>query len=230
MGASKPLGLIVLASKCDWRLVPQLEQVLIIISGLSQICELEKPENLPDKKFRIKPCPLSEIEDVHEGVSTRGIDFFGQYDPEEMTVTLQMCLMKRFAGSHGFHLEDVLTIVLIHELAHFVTHLGVSDSANRWVAFENRELIEAVEDIAQQATNLYLRVARYGPLVQVFESLSIYSPRPYQTWRDAWMNHFRNKDASFQTAIRDFQHEVREARKKESVTQVENSHEISGYD
>jgi hypothetical protein len=230
MGASKPLRLIALATNLDRLWVPQLEQVLIIITGLSQICDLEKPENLPKKNFRIKPCPRSDIEDVDEGLSTKGIDFFGQYDPEEMVVTLQMCRMRRFATRHGFHLEDVLTIVVIHELAHFVTHLGKSDSSKCWVAFGKPEPAETVEDIAQQATNLYLRVASYGQLVQVFDSLSEYCPKKYKTWRDTWKKHFKNKDSSFETALRNFRQELCEARKKEAVPEIECLHECYNYD
>jgi hypothetical protein len=229
MDASKPLRLMALATNLDRLWVPQLKQVLIIITGLSQICDLEKPENLPKKNFRIKPCPRSDIEDVDEGVLTNGIDFFGQYDPDKMEVTLQICRMRRFATRHGFHLEDVLTIVVIHELAHFVTHLGKSDSSKCWVEFGKSEP-ETVEDIAQQATNLYLRVASYGQLVQVFYSLSDYCPEKYNTWRDTWKEHFKNKDSSFETALRNFRQKLCEARKKESVVEHEDLHGCIGYD
>jgi hypothetical protein len=154
MGASKPLRLRALANKLDRLLLPQLEQILIIITGLSHICDLDKPENLPKKNFGIKPCPRSDIEDVDEGLSTKGIDFFGQYDPGENVVTIYMCRIIRFVVRHGFHVEDVVTIVSIHELAHFVTHLGKSDSSKCWVAFGQANE-EALESSAQQLTNLY---------------------------------------------------------------------------
>lgn len=224
MGTSRPLRLIALATNLDRLWVPQLEQALIIITGLSHICDLEKPENLPQKNFRIKPCPRPDIEDLGE----EGIDFFGRYDPEEREVTLKICRMRRFATRYGFHFEDVLTIVMIHELAHFVTHLGKADSSECWVEFGKSEP-GTVEDIAQQATNLYLRVASYGQLVQVFDSLSNYCPKKYNTWQDKWKEHFKGRDGSFKTAIRDFRKELCEARKKEAVPEMAHMGEIYDY-
>lgn len=233
MGTSRPLRLIALATNLDRLWVPQREQALIIITGLSHICDLKKPENLPKKNFRIKPCPPDE--DVGEGVLTKGIDFFGQYDPEEREVTLNICRMRRFATRYGFQFEDVVTTVMIHELSHFVTHLGKSDLSKCWVAFGKSEpgkpgLAETVEDIAQQATNLYLRVASYGQLVQVFDSLSNYCPEEYKTWQNKWKKHFENKGDSFEMAIEAFRQELREARKKEAVPERECIHDILGYD
>ena len=56
--------------------------------------------------------------------------------------------------------EDVTRIVLIHELAHFVTLLGTISGA-LWVGTPEEGCSEK-EDVAQDATRLLLRVAGYG--------------------------------------------------------------------
>src|SRR5271166_4403296 len=99
------LKLIALASGLDRPWVPQLEQVSILITGLSHICDLGKPENLPQKGFSIKPCPKRDVEDIDEGVVKDGIDFLGLYTSktDQTTLTLFMCRIRRFATRHGFH-------------------------------------------------------------------------------------------------------------------------------
>lgn len=120
-----PLNLVALVSNIDKPLIPPVQQVLIFIKILGSICGL-KPQRLPEKPFKRLPCPSPDPEDLDEGVETQGIDFLGryEYEPNEITVTLHICRMMKFCAKHGFHREDVIKIVLIHELAHFVTHLG----------------------------------------------------------------------------------------------------------
>ncbi len=98
---SNPLKLLALASNLDRPWVPQLEQVSILITRLSHICDLEKPENLPEKGFAIKPCPKHDVEDVDEGILKDGIDFLGLYSltppgakTDETTITLHMCRIR----------------------------------------------------------------------------------------------------------------------------------------
>jgi hypothetical protein len=209
----------------------------MLIKGLLHICNLGEPANLPRKGFTFRPCPRREAEDLDEDVLIKGIDVFGQYDPTESLITLCMCRMRRFATRHGFQFEDVVTIVLIHELAHFVTHRGKSGDCESWAIFEandsetEEESKKVIEDMAQQATHLYLRVARYGRLVQVFDSLSNDSPDRYKAWRHEWKNQTKPPTSKnyLNKALEAFQGKLAEERKKRPPERAD-IHEITGYD
>lgn len=171
-----PLNLVALASKIDEPWVPPLEQAVIFTKILGCICALE-PQQLAKKPFEHHPCPFPDPEDLDEGVASKGIDFLGLYEhgSGEITVTLFICRIMKFCARHGFHLDDVVKIVLIHELAHFVTHLGRSQSGAFWQNF-CEATSEEKEEFAQEATHLLLKVAGYGHLVHVFDSLSTHCP------------------------------------------------------
>lgn len=193
MSILSPLNLVALAWQSDEPLIPPLEQVVIFTKMLGCICEL-KPQQLPEKPFKRLPCPSPDPEDLDECVESKGIDFLGLYEhgSGEITVTLFICRIMKFCARYGFHQEDVIKIVLIHELAHFVTHLGMLDSGAYWEKF-CEATSEKKEEFAQEATHLLLRVAGYGHLVHVFDSLSTHCPKKYQEWREAWKQHLKNK-------------------------------------
>jgi hypothetical protein len=192
MSDLKPLKLVALSSKADEPLIPPLQQVDIFINSLGYICEL-KPQRLPKESFDPRPCPSPDLEDIDEGIGTKGIDFLGryQYGQDNITITLDICRIMRLCARHGFHPEDVVKIVLTHELAHFVTHLGLSNAGAFWEAFgkedrEKEKKEEEEEEFAQEATHLLLRVAGYGHLVNVFDTVSHLCPPKYNIWRKAW--------------------------------------------
>jgi hypothetical protein len=189
-----PLNLVAFASEPDEPLIPPLEQVVIFTKMLGYICELE-PQRLPKKPFDFQPCPFPDPENSDEGVGIKGIDFFGlyEYQPNEVKVTLFICRIREFSAKHGFHPEDMTKIVLIHELAHFVTHLGESKCEKFWAGFCTAES-ETKEEFAQEATHLLLRVAGYGHLVQVFDALSHLCPPKYDTWRQTWKQQLKDKN------------------------------------
>jgi hypothetical protein len=222
---SDPLNLVALASKIDEPLFPPLEQVVIFVKILGYICDL-KPQRLPERRFQRLPCPSSDTEDVDEGIWSQGIDFLGryEYEPNEITVKLHICRIMRFCGRHGFHREDVIKIVLIHELAHFVTHLGTKESAY-WEGFCRAEAEER-EDFAQEATHLLLRVAGYDHLVNVFDALSQLCPAKYNTWRQSWKQHLKKKD-KFDIVLQEFRGRNLQFRK---VPERSCIHDCTGYD
>jgi len=192
--------------------------------------------NPPKKEFAHRPCPPHDVEELDEAITSKGIDAFGQYDPSKSQITLYLCRMRRFATRHGFQFEDVITIVLIHELAHFVTHRGKSDDCDSWAIFEEtdsetqKESKTLMEDIAQQATHLYLRGARHGQLVHVFDSLSNYSPDRYRTWRDAWKKQTKPPTLNnYSQALSAFRDSLAKQRKS-SVSEREEIQDIIGYD
>lgn len=227
MGRIPQLQLRALVTSFDRLWVPQLEQTNLLIKGLSHICNLEEPANLPKKGFAFRPCPRPEVEDLDEDVLNEGIDVFGKYHPTKSLITLCMCRMRRFATRHGFQFEDVITIVLIHELAHFVTHRGKSNRSDCWEDFE-KATPEVIENMAQQATHLYLRVAGYGRLVQVFDSLSNHCPDKYKTWWGEWKRQIkiqgsnpRNSSNYLHAVLEAFQNDLA-AKRKEHARQRED--------
>jgi hypothetical protein len=197
-----PLQLVALASKADESLVPPPEQVTIFTGMLGYICKL-KPQSLPERPFKRLPCPSSVLGDLNEGLASKGIDFLGLYEcgANEITVTLYICRILKFCAVFGFEREDAVKIVLIHELAHFVTHLGTASGAY-WDAF-SKEDSSKKEDVAQEATHLLLRVAGYGHLIQVFDALSQLCPSKYDSWRTTWQDQLK-RGASLDSTLSEF--------------------------
>jgi hypothetical protein len=188
---SDSLNLVALVTEMDKPLIPPLERVVIFTKILGHICDLE-PQQLPENSFVPGPCPPSDL-DLDEGLADESIDFLGLYEPAKCLVTLQVCRIRNIAFRHGFHIEDVIKVVLIHELAHFVTHLGMSKCQLYWEGFCDAKS-ETLEDFAQEATHLVLRVAGYDHLVHVFDSLSHLCPPKYDIWRETWERQLKNKD------------------------------------
>jgi hypothetical protein len=219
-----PLKLVALASKAGEPLIPPLEQVVIFIDTLGYICELE-PQLLPEKPFKRLPCPSRDPDDLDEGVESQGVDFLGRYENglNAIMATLNICRIVRFCARHGFHREDVIKIVLIHELAHFVTHVGMNSEAY-WEDF-SKATSERKEDFAQEATHLLLRVAGYDHLVLVFDSISNHCDKKYGTWRETWKQQLKNKD-NLDAVLKDFQARLLKRRKN---VERGSSHDTPDY-
>jgi hypothetical protein len=193
MSDPESLKLVAFASKADEPLIPPLEQVVILSRMLGYICEL-KLQHLPEKPFKRLPCPSPDPDDLDEGVESQGFDFLGRYEngPNIIKATLNICRIVRFCARHGLHREDVIKIVLIHELAHFVTHSGM-DSGVYWEDF-GKATPEQKEDFAQEATHLLLRVAGYNQLLLVFDNMSNHFDKKYGKWRETWKRQLKNND------------------------------------
>jgi hypothetical protein len=219
------LKLVALASKADEPLVPPLEQVVIFSSMLGYICEL-KLQHLPEEPFKRLPCP-SPDQDLDTGIEKNGIDFLGHYEHQlnDITVTLYVCRIMKFCARHGFQREDAIKIVLIHELAHFVTHVGMSNSGAYWEDFWKPDSGEK-EELAQEATHLLLRVAGYVHLVNVFDSLSYLCPAEYNAWRGRWKQE-KNKN-NFEEILKALKARILTLRPPS--IEVEDQHEFSGYE
>jgi hypothetical protein len=240
------LRLIAYATVVDRFWIPQVDQVQIFLNGLLHICGLNEPDNSLDKKVTRRPCPTSDVEDMEEGILSEGIDFFGQYHPDKIKITLNMCRMRRFATRHGFHFEDVIKIVLIHELGHFVTHRGKATETvacnvlepngiyrvatdRVWQQFGSGDA-SVIENHAQKASNLYLRIAGYGNLPQVFDALFSYCPKQYNSWRDTWREQSKNVDDPLARAKAQFQRELYQSSNRLRVIEEGETHTIGNYD
>jgi hypothetical protein len=219
-----PLTLVAFTSKIDEPWVPPLQQVVIFTKILGYICDLE-PQRLPKESFDPRPCPTPDSEDLDEGVKSKGIDFLGLYEPNKVTVTLNICRIVKLCARHGFQREDVIKIVLIHELAHFVTHLGTTECKAHWEDFCKAE--SEAEEFAQEATHLLLRAAGYGYLVHVFESLSPLCPPQYNKWQDKWRETWKPLMNNLGEVLQDFQKRlpVRQIPERENMTSGPQTYE-----
>jgi hypothetical protein len=208
MSDLQPLKLVALSSEPDESLIPPLEQVVIYCKILSHICKVEL-QQLPKESFSVQSCPAPDHKDLDEGIARKGFDFLGRYmhGPSEIIVILFIHRIKEFSARHGFYPADVTKIVLIHELGHFVTHLGTISGLD-WADFSTSEAAEK-EVFAQESTHLFLRVAGYGHLVNVFDSMSHLCPKEYDAWRQAWNQRQKSKDGDFTGVLEDFRTKTR---------------------
>jgi hypothetical protein len=225
MSDLKRLKLVACASEADEPLIPPLQQVDIFINSLGYISALE-PQRQPKEPFERQPCPISMEENLDGGIEADGIDFLGRYEygQDGITVTLNICRIMHFSARHGFQAEDVVKIVLIHELAHFVTHLGTA-FGNYWEDF-GKATPEQKEDFAQESTHLLLRVAGYGHLVNVFDAVSHLCPTKYNIWRKAWKERPK-KNNDLGVVLCDFRWRVF---KKRDPTDTEDVMDLQGID
>jgi hypothetical protein len=165
--------------------------------------------------------------DLDDGFASKGIDFLGRckYGQDETTVILCICRIVRVCALHGFYPEDVVKIVLMHELAHFVTLLGTNSKAQWGISPE--EDAREKEDVAQEATHLLLRVAGYGHLVQVFDALSQLCPCKYNIWRQRWKQQLKSND--LEAVLTVFRNKIRDLRLSPPPP-MGDQHEFSGYE
>jgi hypothetical protein len=116
----------------------------------------------------------------HDGGPGRGgIDVLGKYSLSDSKITIYVdsCRKAESEYSDGsWKLENLIKVVLIHELAHLITHRGfdlksLGDEANHvW------------EYTAQCATFAYLKTHGDTGDLKAFEQLSPHQPFIYRTW------------------------------------------------
>jgi hypothetical protein len=210
------LKLLASVPKSGEPFIPPLQQVVIFINNLGYICGLD-PQWEPKEPFEISPCSSDNFEDSDGGIRIGGIDALGQYDSKKISVSLNFCRIARLCATQGFNREDVATIVLTHELAHFVTHIGTNSGAY-WDCFCKAKSKEK-EDFAQEATHLLLRVGGYGHLVQVFGALSQLCPPKYDIWRQTWKTQIKSKN-SLETILTAFRDKIHGPRKVPEPSQL----------
>jgi hypothetical protein len=112
------------------------------------------------------------------GPGHNGLDALGKYSLGDSTITtyVDSCRKTESEYSDGsWKLENLIKVVLIHELAHLITHKGFNlkgDEANHvW------------EYTAQCATYAYLKIHGGPEDLKAFEQLSPHQPFIYKTWK-----------------------------------------------
>ena len=117
----------------------------------------------------------------HDGGPGRGgIDLLGKYSLSDSTVTIYVDSCRKVVGRkyRGVDsLEGLIEVVLIHELAHLITHWEYE------LRYTNeKDCVHLWEYTAQCATYAYLKERRDEKALDVFERLSLHQPFIYRTW------------------------------------------------
>jgi hypothetical protein len=179
--------------------MPTAETVREILKSLWMICSGEKsgagfdwpPEGefgMPrqrmsgDRIFRVRDFEgrrtvKGERTEEDRGPGRGGLDLLGTYTLENSLITIYVDSCRRVEQEYGdgsWTLEKLIDVVLIHELAHLITHqeFGLRGDATDHVW----------EYTAQCATYAYLKEHGDEKALDVFERLSPHQPFIYRTW------------------------------------------------
>ena len=173
--------------------MPERKAVRKILEGLSMICSGEgchlDPEGefcfrgrckSKDRIFRVrdfegKRTVKGERTEGDGGPGRGGLDLLGKYTLEGSIVTIYVDSCRKVAleyGDKSWKLEELIEVVLIHELAHLITH-RLHDLK---YYHENDDCVYLWEYIAQCATYAYLKIHKEPENVKVFEDLSLHQP------------------------------------------------------
>jgi hypothetical protein len=118
--------------------------------------------------------PVFRVGDFEQGREdgVGGLDLLGTYRRHDSLVTIYMDSCLKAARRYKVEYNHLVDVVLIHELAHLMTHRG----------FEVDDLSSGfMEHTAQCATYAYLKL-RSGEALKAFELLSLHQPFFYRTW------------------------------------------------
>ena len=115
-----------------------------------------------------------------DGVETLGTYFPAAADLAWPTIEIFPRRIQRFAEVHAFSPTHVQQVVLVHELAHYVTHRGMR-GPKYWKDFPNAGRAHK-EKLAQIATWLFLTKAGLETHLHAFWFMSQRSPQEYQSW------------------------------------------------
>jgi hypothetical protein len=172
--------------------MPSKEDVAKIRKDLWHICaEVPKSWNLciPFGAFKFRPRAASDpifrpedFEGSRKGTDYRegaapvqgGLDLLGRYRFKDSLVTIYIDSCRKVEQWYDVSLDPLIHVVLVHELAHLMTHRGFGAKENLSPHFW--------EYTAQCATYAYLHRNNEKAL-KVFQKLSPYQPFIYQTWQ-----------------------------------------------
>ncbi len=114
--------------------------------------------------------------------STAGIlDILGVYRASDKTIVLFAKAIKDCASRLNAREEDLRTLVVYHEVAHMVTHLGHGHGAEIWLSFSAAS-INVVEFYAQIYSHFAFERMDRPELVDLLKQLSGRSPSPYRSY------------------------------------------------
>ena len=180
--------------------MPKQETVRKILEGLWMICSAREsgdgfewyPEgefcfrkrNEYDRIFRVRifegrEDANRERSESDGGPGRGGLDALGKYSLGDSTITIYLDSCRKAESEYNdgsWKLENLIKVVLIHELAHLITdkRFDLEKLGN-----ENEHVWEYT---AQCATYAYLKIYGKPEDLEIFERLSAHQPFIYRTW------------------------------------------------
>jgi len=121
-------------------------------------------------------------ESPRSGTVTLGVfDILGEYLPTKKKIIIYTKLCHLTALSTGQKFEDIIAIVIAHEVSHAVTHIGCDFHREYWCNFSAIDNA-ALEHFAQMYTRMHFIESGNFEMVKVFEVLSEGQPKIYRSW------------------------------------------------
>jgi len=108
-------------------------------------------------------------------------DILGTYSPDSRTIRIYERTCEIVAKSLEISPDDLVKVVMAHEAAHAVTHLGRDDGGNIWVDFSNADRND-LEKFAQSYSLSYLKNRGLRNQEDIFLILSKHQSLAYNTW------------------------------------------------
>lgn len=160
-----------------------VEKAAEITRQLGMLGFLSGCEHPPEPRPEKLPCMAKTIK---EGLEKGGLDILGVYRSRKNEIAIDYDKCEKVADEFHFPPEDIVLIVLIHELAHFVTHKGLGHALNEWHEFSLSHWHEDSRDMAEQTAQAltYLWLLKWGSKekTEVFQKLSDLAPQQYREW------------------------------------------------
>lgn len=151
-----------------------------LATRVAKVCELEKP-NLPAIE------ESDELDSMRQGLlGDEGIDALGCYHAQKHRIVIYTEKCRQLASTEHLSLENVIGVVLIHEMAHAVHYSRVLDARKtetaalgKWNALEKK----LREELAQEVTVVTIK-KHYPDLWETFKHVSEKSPKDYQGYHN----------------------------------------------
>jgi hypothetical protein len=231
-------------------LTPDYTTVLETISKLAFVCGLALSAVLesntalggaalgmpyaPAKGFSLQKIDEEKFDHhaVEEGLKECGPDWLGRYlstsnEPAGLELNLSRCW--RTAKFLGVRAKDLADVVLTHEAAHFVSHIGIGRYMHTpWENFSEASRADK-EYIAQVACWGVFTVFERSDLMKAMRTLARYQSDVYNSWKK-----FENRCAQFLDnplqIIAMLTLEVANVPGRQAHPEIEDTHENSGYE
>jgi hypothetical protein len=182
----------------DVLLFPDFSWCATAVARVAFVCSLE----LPDFELEryaielVEPEPLIRttiIENLAREKSG-GPDWLGCYCPEDRLIEIYLSRCDHAARELRIGVQALVWHVLIHESAHFVSHVGIEldtcreefghgRTKGRWTPFDRMDETYA-EHIAQIASYAFGEIFKQASIVEVMRFIWPYEADIYRTWKD----------------------------------------------
>lgn len=160
----------------DRLVVDQVWDALVRITGL-------KRNIMPDIGIVDDPLKAPWTLPDHWRDDDRGIfERLGEYFPETYEVRIYKGLIDKYSKSKRWPASAVFYIVLVHELAHAITHMGSDQTGSKWAKFKDAPS-GVLEMFAQWYTYRCLHFKPFNASdVKIMNKMAVGQPYRYRTY------------------------------------------------